>query len=74
MKIEARNPAALASLVDELDVMFNALPAAILTDQEFEDQRISFVVGNAFHAFQNTDTVTAKTFRESMAARLDPNR
>lgn len=45
-----------------------------MTEQQYEAQRASFVIGNAFDVFADPDTVTEATYRAAHKTRLDPRR
>ncbi len=57
--------------MDELVAQASLTP---MTEQQYEAQRASFVIGNAFDVFSDPDTVTEATYRAAQETRLHPLR
>lgn len=70
----ANDDAELAAVMQRIDARLSAWGDRNLTQEHFDAQIVSFIVGNAFDVFDQVGTVTERTVHDNFSSRLDIRR
>lgn len=61
----------ILELSREIDALLEARDSAPMSEDEFEAQKRSFVIGNAFDVYPDSDTINEAKITELHQGRLD---
>ncbi len=64
----------LIEITAEIEKLLESTGNAHMSEMEFEAQKQSFVIGNSFDVYADSDTINAAKIRELHIGRLDRTR